>query len=205
GREPAFAERFLREARALAKLSHPNIVALHDFGESDGLFYFVMEFADGGNLRQLLQTKAFPYSRALQIIPQICDALQYAHEEGIVHRDIKPENVLLDRKGRVKIADFGLAPLFGSTSGPVTLAGSRQVMGTPYYMAPEQIYQPHTVDHRADIYSLGVMFYEVLTGELPLGSFAPPSHKEGVDGRLDQVVKQAMAKDPGQRFQRFSE
>ncbi|HMF11244.1 MAG TPA: serine/threonine-protein kinase, partial [Gemmataceae bacterium] len=111
GKDPAFAERFAREARALARLTHPHIVAVHDFGENDGLFYLVMEFVDGANLRQVLQEGRLKASEALAIVPQICDALQYAHEEGVVHRDIKPENILLDSKGRVKIADFGLAKL----------------------------------------------------------------------------------------------
>jgi serine/threonine protein kinase len=120
-------------------------------------------------------------SRALAIVGQICDALQYAHEEGIVHRDIKPENILLDKRGRVKIADFGLAKLLGGEKGGVTLTQTHQAMGTPHYMAPEQWEKPQDVDHRADIFSLGVVFYELLTGELPLGRFAPPSQKIEVD------------------------
>jgi serine/threonine protein kinase len=108
-----FTERFNREARALARLSHPNIVAVHEFGQAGGLYFFIMEFVDGANLRQLEQAGRLSPREALQIIPQICDALQYAHDEGVVHRDIKPENVLMDRKGRVKIADFGLAKILG--------------------------------------------------------------------------------------------
>jgi serine/threonine protein kinase len=169
GSDPAFAERFTREAQALAKLTHPNIVMVFDFGETNGYYYFVMEYVDGINLRQSLQLGHVSAEEALAIIPQICDALQYAHDEGIVHRDIKPENVLLDRRGRVKIADFGLAKLVGATQSGLSLTGTQQVMGTPHYMAPEQMERPATVDHRADIYSLGVVFYELLTGELPLG------------------------------------
>ena len=111
GRDPAFAERFAREARALARLNHPQIVGVHDFGEAGGLYYLIMEFVDGVNLRQLLRAGQLQPRQALAIVPQVCDALQYAHEEGIVHRDIKPENILLDKRGRVKIADFGLAKL----------------------------------------------------------------------------------------------
>jgi serine/threonine protein kinase len=204
-RDTAFAERFAREARALAKLNHPNIVAVYDFGEAAGLYYFIMEFVDGTNLRQLLQTRQLDPSEALQIVPQICDALQYAHEEEIVHRDIKPENILLDKRGRVKIADFGLAKLLARSGSDLTLTGSRQVMGTLHYMAPEQIEKPHTVDHRADIYSLGVVFYEMLTGELPLGRFSPPSQKMPMDARLDDMVLRALAKEPEKRYQRIRE
>jgi serine/threonine protein kinase len=200
-RDPAFAERFTREARSLAHLNHPNIVTVYDFGEADGLFYFSMEYVDGQNVRQLLLADALTPARALQIVPQVCDALGYAHDEGIVHRDIKPENILLDRKGRVKIADFGLAKLVGLTPAYLTLTGAAEVMGTLYYMAPEQTRRSHLVDHRADLYSLGVVFYEMLTGELPLGRFAPPSHKAPVDARLDPIVLRALAREPENRYQ----
>jgi serine/threonine protein kinase len=205
GKETAFAERFAREAKALAKLNHPHIVAVHDFGESDGLFYLVMEYVDGANLRNILANGGLEPHEALAIVPQVCDALQYAHEEGIVHRDIKPENILLDRKGRVKIADFGLAKLIDKPRAGFTLTGSQMVMGTLDYMAPEQRLTPQQVDHRADIYSLGVVFYEMLTGELPLGRFAPPSQKSGVDQRLDGIVFRALEREPEQRYQRISE
>jgi serine/threonine protein kinase len=184
GRDLAFAERFVREARALAKLSHPSIVTVYDFGESGGRFYLLMEFVDGVNLRHLLQEQRLTPEQALTIVPQLCEALQYAHEQGVVHRDIKPENILLDKRGHVKIADFGLAKLLGPKVADSALTGSQQIMGTPHYMAPEQWERPQSVDHRADIYSLGVVFYEMLTGELPLGRFAPPSQKVQVDVRL---------------------
>jgi serine/threonine protein kinase len=200
-RDPAFAERFTREARSLARLNHPHIVTVYDFGDVDGLYHFTMEYVDGHNLRDLLQAGALPAAQVLAIVPQLCDALQYAHDEGLVHRDIKPENILLDRKGRVKIADFGLARLVGLTPTYLTLTGTHEVMGTLLYMAPEQMKRTHTVDHRADIYSLGVVLYEMLTGELPLGRFAPPSHKAAVNERLDQVVLQALAREPAERYQ----
>ena len=201
-----FAERFIREARALAKLSHPNIVAVHDFGEVSGRFYLLMEFVDGVTLRELLSTQKLPAAEALAIVPKICDALQFAHEHGIVHRDIKPENVLLDKQGRVKIADFGIAKLLGETNRPgVALTGAQDQVGTPHYMAPEQVEQPQTVDHRADIFSLGVVFYEMLTGELPLGRFAAPSQRVQVDVRLDEIVLHALEKEPGRRYQHASE
>src|SRR5205814_770706 len=198
---PGFAERFNREARALARLSHPNIVAVHEFGQANGLPFFIMEFVDGLNLRQLEQAGKLSPREALQIVPQICEALQFAHDEGIVHRDIKPENVLLDKKGRVKIADFGLAKILGREPTRLRLTGAGDIMGTPHYMAPEQVEHPQEVDHRADIYSLGVVFYEMLTGELPLGKFDPPSHRVQVDVRLDDVVLRSLAKSPERRYQ----
>ncbi|MGB7158600.1 MAG: serine/threonine-protein kinase, partial [Tepidisphaeraceae bacterium] len=168
-------------------------------------FYFIMEFVDGANLRQALLAKTLEPKQALAIVPQICDALQYAHDEGIVHRDIKPENVLLDKKGRVKIADFGLAKLLQKTPLNYTLTQTYVTMGTPHYMAPEQTERPLEVDHRADIYSLGVVFYEMLTGELPLGRFAAPSQKSQCDARLDDVVFKTLEKEPGRRYQQASE
>jgi predicted Ser/Thr protein kinase len=198
-------ERFNREARALARLSHPNIVGVHEFGQVEGLHFFIMEFVDGANLRQLEKTARLAPREALQIIPQICDALQYAHDEGVVHRDIKPENVLVDRKGRVKIADFGLAKIADPDPAAARLTVEGQVMGTPHYMAPEQVERPLAVDHRADIYALGVVFYEMLTGDLPLGKFAPPSRKVQVDVRLDEIVLRALENDPERRYQQASE
>src|SRR5258706_2516176 len=111
--DPEFAGRFEKEAQALARLSHPNIVTIHDFGQAGGMYYLLMEFVDGVTLRQLLNTGRVSPREALAIVPQICDALQFAHDHGIVHRDIKPENILMDRRGRVKVADFGLAKIVG--------------------------------------------------------------------------------------------
>ena len=203
--DPQFAERFQREARALAWLTHPNIVTVYDFGEVQGHFYLLMEFVDGMTLRALMQTRRLASAEALVIVPQICQALQYAHEQGIVHRDIKPENILLDKKGQVKIADFGIAKILDQPPQDISLTGAKDVVGTPYYMAPEQLEKPQTVDHRADIYSLGVVFYEMLTGELPLGNFRPPSQKVQIDVRLDEVVLHAMEKEPERRYQKASE
>lgn len=198
-----FSDRFEREARALAKLHHPNIVTVYDFGEVEGNFYLLMEFVDGLTLRQLIQTRKLAAPEALTIVPEICEALQYAHEQGIVHRDIKPENILMDKDGRVKIADFGIAKILGD--GGSSNLTAEQVIGTPHYMSPEQIEKPQTVDHRADIYSLGVVFYEMLTGELPLGKFSPPSKKVQVDVRLDEVVLRTLEKEPERRYQQASE
>ena len=171
-----FAERFAREAQALARLNHPNIVTVHDFGEAERSVLFP---ADGVRGRRepaaaAADRKLAP-EEALAIVPQICEALQYAHEQGIVHRDIKPENILLDKQGRVKIADFGIAKLLGATArSSLRSPGASEVMGTPaLHGAGAGGAAAATVDHRADIYSLGVVFYEMLTGELPLGKFQP--------------------------------
>ena len=203
--DPQFAERFEREARALARLNHPNIVTVYDFGEVQGRFYLLMEYVDGLTLRQLLQHGKLVPDEALHLVPKICEALQFAHEHGIIHRDIKPENILLDKQGRVKIADFGIAKITGLESKDFSLTGAKDVMGTPHYMAPEQVEHPQAVDHRADIYSLGVVFYEMLTGELPLGKFAPPSQKVSVDVRLDEVVLHALEKEPARRYQQANQ
>ena len=200
-----FEARFVREARALARLRHASIVTLYDFGESDGHYYLVMEYVEGQNLRQRLQDGRVPPPQAISILGQICDALDYAHEQGVVHRDIKPENLLLDRQGRVRIADFGLARLLNPGEQDWTLTGSNQVLGTPHYMAPEQIHAPGDVDQRSDIYSLGVVFYEILTGELPLGDFEPPSRRAAVDARLDTVVRRSLRRAPDERYQSASE
>ena len=200
---PGFTERFTREARALARLNHPNIVAVHEFGQSGGYHYLIMEFVDGVNLREMERTQRLLPAQALAIVPKICDALQYAHDEGVVHRDIKPENILVDKKGRVKIADFGIAKILGAETRD-RLTGAQHVVGTPHYMAPEQVEKPLTVDHRADIYSVGVVFYEMLTGELPLGRFAAPSKKVQIDVRLDEVVLRALEKEPELRYQHAS-
>ncbi len=198
-RDPRFAERFEREARAMARLSHPAIVSVYDFGEVDGRFFLLMEHVDGTTVRELMRTGITP-AQALALVPAICEGLQYAHDAGVVHRDIKPENVLVDRSGAPRIADFGLAKLTGR-SGGATLTGSNQVMGSLHYMAPEQMRDPQAVDHRADIYSLGVMLYEMLTRELPVGTFPPPSRLAPVDARLDEVVARALQHEPSRRYQ----
>ena len=178
---------------------------MFDVGQAAGLCYFVMEYVDGVNLRQLIEAGALHPEQALAIVPQICEALQFAHNGAIVHRDIKPENILIDKLGRVKIADFGLAKMLGKAPLDDRLTGTRQVMGTPHYMAPEQMRASAGVDHRADIYSLGVVFYEMLTGELPIGRFEPPSRHVRVDVRLDEVVLRALESEPDRRYQNADE
>ncbi|MDB6135510.1 MAG: hypothetical protein JWM59_3753 [Verrucomicrobiales bacterium] len=223
-RDPAFAGRFEREGELLARLHHPNIVNVHDSGRSGDFYYLLMEHVDGVNLRQAMRANRFTPQQALSVVPKICEALQYAHEEGVLHRDIKPENILLDSKGRVKLADFGIAKLmepaavaesagevlnaeagWHSGSGepardPDSLTKTGSALGTPCYMAPEQAECPQGVDHRADIYSLGVVFYELLTGQLPAsGAFSPPSAWAAVDHRVDGIVRQALERERERR------
>ncbi len=200
GTEPEFLERFHREARVLARLSHPNIVGVYEFGRAGEYCYLVMELVDGVNLRQAMEAGRFSAGEALELVPRICEALQYAHEEGVLHRDIKPENILLTAKGRVKIVDFGIAKLMGAAREPVTLTQAGASVGTPQYMAPEQLADPESVDRRADVYSLGVVFYELLTGELPTGRYPLPSEKCAVDGRVDEVVLRALERQRERRY-----
>ena len=195
GKDPAFTERFAREARVLGKLNHPHIVTIFEHGENDGFFYLMMEFVDGVNLREAMLAQKFTPEQALAIIPDICDALQSAHDQGIWHRDIKPENILLDQDGKVKIADFGIARIIGDRGLNFTLTTTGNALGSAPYMSPEQHEDPHKVDHRADIYSLGVVLYEMLTGELPLGRFPPPSERASVDQRIDELVLRTLEKE----------
>jgi tRNA A-37 threonylcarbamoyl transferase component Bud32 len=201
-----FVARFNREAKSLANLNHPNIVSILDRGVEGGIFYFVMEFINGISLRHLMAEGDISSKQALGIVPKICQALEYAHSQGVIHRDIKPENILIDKQGQVKIADFGLSRIIRGDREETRITRSNLVMGTVDYMAPEQRLDSKSVDHRADIYSLGVVLYELLTGELPLGRFDPPSKKNlEVDIRIDDVVLKVLDKDPDLRYQRASE
>lgn len=206
---PGFRERFQHEARALARLSHPNIVAVFDYGHAGDHPMLVMELIEGASLRDMLHQGKMSASEALEIIPQLCDAIGYAHELGIVHRDIKPENLLFDATGRLKITDFGLAKIMSGqqdsqetdlSNGQSEAGAVPEIVGTIHYMAPEQYERPSEVDHRADLYALGVVFYEMLTGELPIGRFDPPSQRVQVDVRFDDVVLKSLAKQPERRY-----
>lgn len=198
--ELAFAERFSREARAMARLRHPGIINLYDYGEADGLYYLVMELVEGADLRQLIKRGPIAAESATLIAIQVCDALHYAHANGVVHRDIKPENVLLDANHRVRLADFGLAKLIGPLDGPDSLTRTRQILGTPHYMAPEQFTSAKQADPRVDVYSVGVLLYEMMTGHLPLGRFDLPSELVDVDEEMDEMVLKALHRDPQKRY-----
>jgi serine/threonine protein kinase len=223
-----FVERFNQEARLVARLSHPNIVTIHDFSEQDGHLYIVMQLVDGGTLRHLLDalstgnqngpggTGAMDVLEANRIFQQIASALAYAHEKGIIHRDIKPVNVLMDRANRPILSDFGIAKV---------LAGSKELtrpgagVGTPEYMSPEQCKGEH-IDRRADIYALGIMLFEVLTGRTPFVGDNYPAiahshiYEEPPDPRifnrlislpLRDVMLRALQKKPEHRYQHVSE
>lgn len=187
---PEFQTRFEREARALAMLSHPNIVTVHDFGNEGDVSYIVMEYIDGRPLSQLLP---LPVPQAVQIAIQVCDALAFAHSKGIVHRDVKPENILVASDGRVKVSDFGIARMLGTDGRGWTVTTGDVVIGTPHYIAPEAL-SGAKPDVRMDIFSLGVVLYHVVTGRLPVGDFepAPPP--------LDGIVRKALAPDPSKRY-----
>lgn len=204
--DPAFGERFEREARLLASIEHPNIVSVYGAGKAGPHWYLLMELVEGASLRQMIAAREADPRAALAIVGQVCDALQAAHDRGVVHRDIKPENVIVTRKGQAKILDFGLAKLMHREPRTAnTLTETGQVMGTVRYMAPEQWERPLSVDHRADIYSLGVVLYELLTGELPMGRFPLPSQKAAVGASVDQIVLKTLEKEPAQRYQQASE
>jgi serine/threonine protein kinase len=198
GGDESARERFLLEARALAKLKHPYIVHVFDCGKAGDLFYFVMEYVAGKNLRQLMKQNAVSERDVLDFQPQIGEALQHAHEHGVVHRDVKPENILVDSRNRVRLVDFGLAKWLGMEG--LTEGG---VSGTWGYMAPEQMNAPESVDHRADIYSTGVVCYEMLTGAKPSDERRPPSAQSKADPRFDPIVLRALEPDRERRYQQM--
>lgn len=171
--DEAFVRRFIEEARSAAQLSHGNIVHINDVGDYHGVFFFTMEFVDGIDLKTLLkERKLLPVPLSLEIALQVTRALEHAHGRGIIHRDIKPENIMLTRDGTVKLADLGLAKKL-STTGADGLTQAGSLLGTPYYMAPEQARDFRRVDARSDIYSLGVTIYKMITGTVPFRGRSP--------------------------------
>jgi serine/threonine protein kinase len=200
--DPSFAERFKNEARAMGKLSHPGIVSVFDSGTTeDNMLYIVMEFVEGTDVAKMIaQQGRLHTEHAMAITAHVCDALQYAHERGIIHRDIKPANIMVGYDGAVKVADFGLAKM--SHDGRSGLTQSGMAMGTLYYMAPEALILGSSVDHRADVYAVGVMLYQMLTGKLPQGMFKLPSLLvPGLDPRYDAIISKALREDRAIRYQ----
>lgn len=198
GTDYAYAERFRREAQMLAQMNHPNIVSVHDFGMVRDYLFYAMEFIEGTDLYHLLMNRQVSSEKAAEIVLALCDALGYAHGKGLVHRDLKPANILIAKDGRIKLADFGLAKQLNRPTTLLTL--TNMAMGTPDYAAPEQYDTRAVIDHRADIYALGVVFYQMLTGVLPRGAWQPPSALAGCDARLDAVVVRALLPDRNQRY-----
>lgn len=199
--DPEFIKRFDKEIAALAALSHPNITQIIDRGRVGTHCYFVMELVTGRSLREVMHESRLAPAEALRIAIQVCRGIEHAHQRSVIHRDVKPENVLIDAAGTAKVADFGLAGMRGSDRN-LELTATAVAMGTVNYMAPEQRRDAKHVDHRADVYSLGVLLYEMLTGELPFGRFKLPSQRvRGLDPRLDEVVAQALEQDPEARLE----
>ncbi len=199
-----FSDRFQREVHVMAQMSHANIITVYSFGQTtDGQLFFVMEFVKGRDLSQIIKQGGLTTEHIFKWIEQICDALFYAHSMGVIHRDIKPGNILITEKGDVKIADFGLAKLTGGgiTDEHTRLTKTNMAMGTPDYVAPEILETDGTVDHRVDIYAIGVMLYEMLTGKIPRGAWKPPSSLvEGLHRGFDEIVVKAMEPDQELRF-----
>ena len=216
-----YVRRFIQEARSAAELSHGNIVQIFDVGEITGLFYIIMEFVDGSNLRDILDTQLkLDPENALEVALQAGHALKHAHQRGVIHRDIKPENIMITRDGMIKIADLGLAKKMAGEGqdGGITSAGA--ILGTPYYMAPEQVKDFKQVDQRSDIYSLGVTLFRALSGSVPFKGRTPmevmikvvegkrPSLKsldDDIPEDVELFVDRMMHRRPDNRFQDFSE
>jgi protein kinase-like protein/sulfatase-modifying factor enzyme 1 len=204
-RDKLVVDRFYNEARIARQLSHKNIIRVHDIGIADGSLYISMEYVEGQSLRAKLDSypagDRMPVKEALLLLDTLCVALEYAHQYT-VHRDIKPENVMLSLEGEVKLMDFGISKLMTNTGLTMTSV----VMGTPYYMSPEQLRDSSTVDARADIYSLGVMLYEILTGNVPTGVPKPASQlRREIPPALDPIVAKCVAQKPGDRYQDIAE
>ncbi len=209
-KDASFVARFEKEGAALAALRHPNIVSIVDKGKTDTTYYLVMEFVDGPSLREQMRNPLFMPGQALKMFEQVCRAIDYAHNRGVIHRDLKPENILFDDQagGIAKVTDFGLAGLDerADKGGLRNLTQTHVAMGTAAYMAPEQQVDARTADHRADIYSLGILLYELMVGDTPKGNFDPPSVKKpALDKRLDAIVSRCLRPLPADRYQSVNE
>lgn len=198
-RDMSAIHRFRTEAKAMARLTHLNIPTVYDFDFHGGYCYLVMEYVNGKNVHQLIREKgALPPALAMNYLGQVCDALTFAHQSGVIHGDIKPSNLLVNQQGVVKLADFGLAQLLGHAAGP---EGEGARMGTPEYAAPELWNPEAAVDQRSDLYSLGAVFFEMLTGAAPQGEFQLPSSVLRIDPHVDTIIVGCMKPDPDQRYQ----
>ncbi|MDD4053188.1 MAG: serine/threonine-protein kinase, partial [candidate division Zixibacteria bacterium] len=197
--ESEILRRFEREAIVIAKLSHPNIVHVIDKGVQGGRCYFVMEFVDGTDFKAMMRNPSVDLKTKLNVVVVVCQALDFAHKNGIIHRDIKPANILLDRNGNVKLADFGIAQLRGKHDAETTSADL--VMGTLAYMSPEQKFCSANVTPAADIYSLGVILYEICCGKKPEGRFRTPSEiNPAIPSGMDEIIFKCLADSPGDRY-----
>ncbi|MEE8362025.1 MAG: serine/threonine-protein kinase, partial [Gemmatimonadales bacterium] len=213
-------ERFLREIEIAANLTHPHILPLHDSGEADGFLYYVMPYIKGDTLRERIDKEVeLPVAEAVRIIREVTDALAFAHSQGVIHRDIKPDNVMLSGR-HAMVMDFGVAKAVSEATGRNTLTTAGVALGTPTYMAPEQATADPHVDHRADIYALGVMAYELLAGRTPFQGATPQAvlaahvteeaepvskHRDHVSGDLEALVMKCLAKRPADRWQSADE
>ncbi len=210
--DPQFTQRFIQEARIIASLEHRNILPVYDFGEENGVTYMVMRYLETGTLQDILALGKPTLPETVDVITQICAALDYAHRRGVVHRDVKPANVMVDEEGTVYLTDFGLAKVL-ENSPQLTASGA--VMGTPLYMSPEQS-RGIAVDGRSDIYAVGVVLYEMVTGRPPFQAETPlavvlahihdplPLPQEinpDVPDEIQRVILKALAKDPDDRYQ----
>ncbi len=205
-RDPEVTARFEAEVAALSQLSHTNVVRVLDHGETvNGRHFLVMEYVDGCDLRRLLRAQRLEMERALDIFLKVCAGVIHAHQRGLVHRDIKPANILIGADGTVKVADFGLAKTLVDDSTGCSFTQTRDTFGTPYYIAPEVTRCAGKADVRADVYALGVLLYELLTGSVPMGQFTPLSQKTGLSKKIDSVVSHALADDPDRRLASVAE
>jgi len=212
-----FTKRFEQEARIIAKLEHAHILPVFDYGESDGVAYFVMRFLDAGTLKEKMESGPLPLNEIDRLFTQLADALSYAHSQGVIHRDLKPSNALIDAQGNLFLTDFGIAKILASASPRLTQTDA--IMGTPAYISPEQA-QATKVDQRSDIYSLGIILYEMVTGRVPYVADTPlavilkhvtdslplpSSVKADIPESIEQVILKALAKNPDDRFNDVTE